>query len=453
MRPFWWPWVLVIALLYAGMVWLIRLGETRLYDEYDGLLHFQHLETSLHLMDYYEEEPPAVRWLSGYLSSGHIYREASQMARAAEADGYLTASARQAMTSLALRMNDPESAAYWRDGQGPGRLPRENVEALRQLTDAPPLSISSIIDYSGGTYKRDAGATAYWRTFWLSGSELFMFIILLPCAWLLAQSFRSARRQPTASVSPVIQAWRPSTLCGGWLTAEFLFGFGGLVLTAIPAALYLSQYAHWELRLTGPVEAVLIALNNVSLYVAGAWYGFIIILLLAILPVVLMCRWFAGGLRGAIHLFGLCPVPGGWKKAATAGLGGIWFCLAAHYLERFVQLLVPWMDPRDAWRFLDEDLWHGILYGVIMAPLVEEFIFRGFLFKSFCNRWSPLTAAAISSLIFAVAHGYSLPGTVSTTLFGMICCALYHRTGSLWPSIIMHSLWNLWFTLTLHAAL
>jgi membrane protease YdiL (CAAX protease family) len=445
-QPFWWPWVLAVTLLYAGMVWLIRSGETELFGEHHGALHYEHLETSLHLLEYYEQEPPAVRWLSGYFSSAHIYRETSQIARAAEADGYLTASARQAMASLALYMKDIESAAYWRDGQGPGKLPGENVAALLQLTAAPPLPISAIIEYSGGTYKPGAGAAAYWQIFWLSGSELFIFIVLLPCAWRLTQSFRSAHGQPAAPVSPVIQAWRPSTMCGGWLTAEFLFGFGGLALTAAPIALHFSEYAQWDFSLPSPVAAVFLALGKISLFLAGAWYGDIIFLLLAVLPVVLMCRWFAGGLRGATHLFGLHPVAGGWKKAATAALGGIWFYLAVSYLIHLIQLLLPWMDPRDGWRFSNEELWRGILFGVIVAPLVEEFIFRGFLFKAFCNRWRPLTAAAISSVIFAVVHGYSLPGTVSIALFGMICCALYHRTGSLWSSIILHSLWNLWLT-------
>ena len=90
----------------------------------------------------------------------------------------------------------------------------------------------------------------------------------------------------------------------------------------------------------------------------------------------------------------------------------------------------------------------GIL-AVIMAPLIEETFFRGFVFGGLATRFSFLGAALMSGFLFSLAHGQ--PTTlIPFTIVGMMFAAAYAYTGSLWTTISAHFLFNLIsFSLTL----
>ena len=87
---------------------------------------------------------------------------------------------------------------------------------------------------------------------------------------------------------------------------------------------------------------------------------------------------------------------------------------------------------------------------VVLPPLVEEIISRGFLFSGLRRGFKFLPAALITSLIFGIAH---LPGGeggstiwiafIDTFVLSMVLVYLRERTGSLWPSIGLHGLKNL----------
>lgn len=83
----------------------------------------------------------------------------------------------------------------------------------------------------------------------------------------------------------------------------------------------------------------------------------------------------------------------------------------------------------------------------LMAPLVEETMFRGLLYPGLRARWGTWAGMALSSAIFALVHP-TLPGgflPLFTLGFGMALA--YERRGSLLPGIVMHSLNNTLFML------
>lgn len=78
---------------------------------------------------------------------------------------------------------------------------------------------------------------------------------------------------------------------------------------------------------------------------------------------------------------------------------------------------------------------------VIVTPLAEESIFRGFMFTGF-RRHLPFWIAAIGvSAIFGLAHGQVNVGLDVFTM-SMVSCYLRESTKSLWPSIFLHALKN-----------
>jgi membrane protease YdiL (CAAX protease family) len=80
----------------------------------------------------------------------------------------------------------------------------------------------------------------------------------------------------------------------------------------------------------------------------------------------------------------------------------------------------------------------------VLAPLAEEFFFRGFLFRSLAERMHLAWAALIAGGIFGLVHwpGGSLEGVAVLGTLGVLLCLMVYYTASLLPGIIMHASFN-----------
>jgi membrane protease YdiL (CAAX protease family) len=84
---------------------------------------------------------------------------------------------------------------------------------------------------------------------------------------------------------------------------------------------------------------------------------------------------------------------------------------------------------------------------VCVAPVAEEFFFRGFFYRALRTRYSIVAAAAIDGFLFGVIH-YDFSGADALlfvpplAILGFLFCLVYERTGSLYPVIAMHALNN-----------
>jgi len=81
------------------------------------------------------------------------------------------------------------------------------------------------------------------------------------------------------------------------------------------------------------------------------------------------------------------------------------------------------------------------LTAALAAPLFEEILFRGVLYASLRRTCRPLGAGLLSAALFSLVHGDTQAILVLGTL-GALFSWLYERTGSLWPAILAHGLWN-----------
>lgn len=73
----------------------------------------------------------------------------------------------------------------------------------------------------------------------------------------------------------------------------------------------------------------------------------------------------------------------------------------------------------------------------IMAPLLEEFIFRGIVLKRFLQRYDPWKAIVLSSVLFGLAH-LNPWQFIAAFLMGMAIGWIYYKTQSVWPGIFVH---------------
>jgi hypothetical protein len=77
----------------------------------------------------------------------------------------------------------------------------------------------------------------------------------------------------------------------------------------------------------------------------------------------------------------------------------------------------------------------------VLAPLVEEGVFRGLLYGWVAGRWGTLAAWFVSSVLFAAAH-VEPAHVILVFPLGLWFGWLRRHTDSLWPSLVAHMVNN-----------
>jgi uncharacterized protein len=87
-----------------------------------------------------------------------------------------------------------------------------------------------------------------------------------------------------------------------------------------------------------------------------------------------------------------------------------------------------------------------LLLGFLLQGGVEEWIFRGYMYRALKERWRWWTAALFTSAGFALMHGANPDVTavalLNTFLAGLLLALLVERSGSLWSATLAHGVWN-----------
>ena len=82
-----------------------------------------------------------------------------------------------------------------------------------------------------------------------------------------------------------------------------------------------------------------------------------------------------------------------------------------------------------------------IFFAVVLAPVAEEFVFRGLLFSTAKKLGWPKLGWIGVSLLFALIH-VNAPTFLSLFVFALALTWLYEKTDGLLAPIIAHSLFN-----------
>lgn len=89
---------------------------------------------------------------------------------------------------------------------------------------------------------------------------------------------------------------------------------------------------------------------------------------------------------------------------------------------------------------MDMSLWAVILSAVIMAPIMEELIFRKLVLDRLAG-YGPAVSVFVSALVFGLAHG-NFYQFFYAFLLGLIFAYIYLRTGKIRYSMMLHMMIN-----------
>jgi hypothetical protein len=94
----------------------------------------------------------------------------------------------------------------------------------------------------------------------------------------------------------------------------------------------------------------------------------------------------------------------------------------------------------------EEGFWSLVLLALLIAPPVEEFVFRGVLYRALRARLPTAAAALAVTLLFAALHAteaiHYKPAFAVIALLGLATLALRVGTGSLFPAVAAHLVYN-----------
>ena len=154
---------------------------------------------------------------------------------------------------------------------------------------------------------------------------------------------------------------------------------------------------------------------------------------------------FAG--RPRPEQFGLRRTPF-WPTVGWAVLGVVCFYILAALYAAIVQPDTEQTVAQDLGA--DQSTLGMIAAGfmvICVAPVAEEFFFRGFFYRALRSRYSVIGAALIDGILFGVIHwDFSTADGLLIIpplgALGFTFCLVYERTGSLYPVIALHALNN-----------
>ncbi len=110
------------------------------------------------------------------------------------------------------------------------------------------------------------------------------------------------------------------------------------------------------------------------------------------------------------------------------------------------QLLTDLQDHRDVATIV-----LFVIGAVVLAPIVEELLFRGVLLRALLRKMQPVTAVLASAVIFALVHYVGDPNTLpflpALTGLGAVLAVVAVRSGDLSTSIFIHAGFNLTTTI------
>jgi membrane protease YdiL (CAAX protease family) len=94
--------------------------------------------------------------------------------------------------------------------------------------------------------------------------------------------------------------------------------------------------------------------------------------------------------------------------------------------------------------------------GVLIAPPIEDFLFRGVLYAGFEKTWGRTISVLLVTVTFVLLHLPETrsywPALVAIAIMALALAAFRIRSGSIGPAIMLHAYYNLGLAMMVFAS-
>lgn len=288
--------------------------------------------------------------------------------------------------------------------------------------DEPRVAVTILLVVGGILLRADALALLYLKGKRIRGVQSILLALIAPVVALISFSYLTARstddrekgRSNFTRILVEIVLFIAAQLSAGWCFFYFIFISGEVIPTG---------------RAIGPMADV------------GDYLPVHIAIILAVYSVILICllSLFHRDLEIGDLFKG--------KKIVTNSLLGIIIMIPMTFLLSLaIYLLVPveWQTSSSIITAPDSplDIMFLFIGIVLLAPLIEEVFFRGTLYSVLDEKLGTYPAVLGTAVLFSIMHFDPLQA-LPLFLMGLLMGWLRSRSGSIVPSLVLHSLNNL----------
>lgn len=135
-----------------------------------------------------------------------------------------------------------------------------------------------------------------------------------------------------------------------------------------------------------------------------------------------------------------------WLPLALVG-GGLLYFFTTFFLGALSLLFPELAEPQNVSNIIAEagSTWQiiaVIISVVILAPIGEELLFRGYIYHSLTPNYSPTVSMLITSAMFGAMH-FDFLRFLPLTMVGFFLNLVAVKSKSLYGSMLMHATWNM----------
>lgn len=164
------------------------------------------------------------------------------------------------------------------------------------------------------------------------------------------------------------------------------------------------------------------------------------------LIIVLSVPWLLKRRPTSKETLGLQRLPS-WKDIGLAPAGFVVYMVGSVVLLAIISTVIPGFDAEQVQQNGFEDIGQRYEYIlafatlVVIAPLAEEILFRGYLYGKIRSKVPMWMAIVLVSGLFAAVHGQ---WNVALDVFALsiVLCLLRETTGSIWSGVLLHMIKN-----------
>ncbi len=266
----------------------------------------------------------------------------------------------------------------------------------------------------------------------------------------LSQSV-SDKRLPELPIDPRAQIEKPEAIDSNSKSSKPTWGPIAGVLYGFFVALLGVQL------IVGVVMGVVATLMTGSTDAVAQWietipgqFGYMLVAEVVMVLAILGYVWYSSG---KISMLGIGRLR--WSHVVYAWVGVVGYYLVYMVVAGLLMGVFSGIDTEQKQNIGFENPVSVVQYLmvfvslVILPPIAEEVVFRGFMFGGLRRKLSFVGATLITSLLFAVGHLQFGEGTpllwiagIDTFVLSIVLCYVREKTGSLWPAIAIHAMKN-----------
>ena len=211
---------------------------------------------------------------------------------------------------------------------------------------------------------------------------------------------------------------------------------------ALPIWVFVGFYAA-QILVTGLVlllGVLHVSLDSINQTIVNTALAVLVYLITLVL--VIGIPWLINKHRTDKAELGLSGLPS-WTDILLAPAGLVVYFILSSLLILAATHVLPWVDVNQVQNtgFGHLNVRYEYILAfvtlVVIAPIAEEILFRGYLFgklKKFVPVW---IAILVTSVLFGFIHGaWNL--AIDTFALSVVLCMLRESTGSIWASILLH---------------